>query len=137
MQSTFRPVTWTVRGLLPEGLTLLAGKPKMGKSWLALELAVAVATGGVALGQIPIVPGEVFYLALEDNERRLHRRLAQVVGEVPALRSLSLATDWARLDQGGEEHIADWLRQHPAARLVIVDTLAKVRPPALQRGPLY
>ncbi len=67
MRATFLPTRWMVPGLLPDGLTLLAGKPKMGKSWLALELAIAVATGGVALGQIPVEPGDVLYLALEDN----------------------------------------------------------------------
>jgi RecA-family ATPase len=56
---------------LPEGLTLPAGKPKLGKSWLALSVAFAVAAGGVALGTYPVAQGEVLYLALEDNERRL------------------------------------------------------------------
>ena len=48
------PVKWSVPGVLPEGVTILAGKPKMGKSWLALGLCVAVASGGYALGKIPV-----------------------------------------------------------------------------------
>jgi hypothetical protein len=48
------PVRWAVPGILPEGLSLLAGKPKLGKSWLALGLAVAKASAGVALGKIPV-----------------------------------------------------------------------------------
>ena len=68
---TFPAVRWAVPGLLPEGVTLLAGSPKIGKSWLALGIAVAVATGGIALGTIPVDPGEVLYLALEDTQRRL------------------------------------------------------------------
>jgi len=66
-----QPVRWVVRGLLPEGVTLLAGKPKLGKSWLALGLGVAVASGGVALGTKPVDRGDVLYLALEDNPQRL------------------------------------------------------------------
>ena len=58
-------------GMVPEGVALLAGKPKLGKSWLALGLCVAVASGGVAFGNVRVEKGSALYLALEDNERRL------------------------------------------------------------------
>src|SRR5262249_58141949 len=62
---------WAVEGILPEGVTVLAGKPKLGKSWLALNVALAVAGGGVALGAVRVEGGLVLYLALEDTRRRL------------------------------------------------------------------
>ena len=65
------PVRWAIPDILPEGLTLLAGKPKLGKSWFALSVALAIAAGGFALGKQPVTQGEVLYLALEDNERRV------------------------------------------------------------------
>ena len=68
----FPPIQWIVPGILPEGLTLLAGKPKLGKSWLALDIAVAVASGGSVLGR-ECEPGPVLCLALEDNQRRLYQ----------------------------------------------------------------
>ena len=71
MKEDLPPVRWAVPGILPEGLSLLAGKPKLGKSWLALGLAVAKASGGVALGKIPVEQGEVLYLA------PVHRNLAE------------------------------------------------------------
>src|SRR5262249_9809830 len=61
---------WAFRGLIPAGLTMLAGRPKVGKSWLSMQLALAVATGGMTLGQ-GVEIGRVLYLALEDSERRL------------------------------------------------------------------
>jgi len=121
------PARWIVPDLLPEGVTLLAGKPKIGKTWLAQGLALAIAKGGVALGVKPVEPGEVLYLALEDNKRRLHKRFKKLVTEDPP-RGLSAAVEWPALDQGGDEWISDWCATHPAARLVVIDTLKKVRP---------
>jgi hypothetical protein len=62
-------IKFIVPGYVTEGLTILAGKGKIGKSWLALGIAVAVACGGYALGSIEVEQGDVLYLALEDNER--------------------------------------------------------------------
>ena len=56
-------VRWAVPGIVPEGVTLLAGKPKLGKSWLTLGLGIATATGGVALGTRRVERGECLYLA--------------------------------------------------------------------------
>lgn len=126
-----------VQGLLSEGLGLLAGKPKAGKSWLALNLAVAVASGGKALRTIEVDRGEVLYAALEDSPRRLKGRLAKVLQGASAPPGLTFATDWARFDDGGAEQLDDWLNRHPDARLVILDTLAKVRPARARNGNSY
>jgi hypothetical protein len=121
------PAKWIVPDLLPEGVTLLAGKPKMGKTWLAQGLAVAIATGGMALGIKPVEKGEVLYLALEDPKRRLHKRFKKLVTET-APQGLSAAVEWPLLDEGGAEQIGAWCATHPDTRLVVIDTLKKVRP---------
>src|SRR5436190_18994108 len=65
LRKVLPPVKWAVPNLLPEGLTILGGKPKMGKSWLALCLALAIARAGLALGTTWVEAGDVLYLALE------------------------------------------------------------------------
>ncbi len=123
------PIRWAVPDILPEGLTLLAGKPKQGKSWLALSVALAIAAGGVALGKQPVTRGEVLYLALEDNERRLQARAKQLLACMTGVPTgMEVALSWPRLDQGGLTSLEDYLQAHPGVRLVVVDTWAKVSP---------
>mgnify|MGYP003779546527 CR=1 FL=1 len=74
MAQDFPPLEYVVPGLIPEGLTLLAAAPKIGKSWLVLGLGIACASGGYAFGQLPVDRRPVLYLALEDGQRRLRRR---------------------------------------------------------------
>jgi len=127
----FPPIKFVVPGYLTEGCTILAGAPKIGKSWLCMEIALAVASGGTCLGSIQSIKGDVLYLALEDNERRLQSRinkLWQAEGGSPVPENLHLATTWPRANQGGIEAIRDWISDHPDARLVIVDVLAMFRP---------
>jgi hypothetical protein len=128
MTKELPPVRWVVPELLPEGVTLLAGKPKLGKSWLALGLAVAVASGGVALGTKPVERAEVLYLALEDNPRRLQGRLKKMLAGGDAPRGLRLATEWPRMDEGGDNLLENWLGVNPHGRLVVVDILKRIRP---------
>ncbi|WP_018260557.1 AAA family ATPase [Methylobacterium sp. WSM2598] len=118
-----------VPGYIQPGLSIVAGKPKTGKSWLSLGLAVAVATGGLALGNVPVKQGSVLYLALEDNERRLQQRLRQILQDQEVvLDELYLETECPRLDAGGAEAIREWVDATVNARMVIVDVFTKIRP---------
>lgn len=132
----FEPLRFAVPGIVPEGMGIVAGAPKAGKSFLMLGIALACADGGVALGAIAVGEARpVLYLALEDGERRLQercrrlmcgqpipRRFDYVVGNVDPNMLLIL--------------IALWLTEHPSG-LVILDTLGKVMPPAMAGETTY
>jgi RecA-family ATPase len=72
---SFPPINFVVVGLIFKGLTILAGEPKVGKSWLSLNLALSIARGTSCLGDRSCPQGDVLYLALEDDEARLQRRI--------------------------------------------------------------
>jgi RecA-family ATPase len=127
---TFAPIKYVVPGIIVEGLTLLAGKPKIGKSWLLLHAAVAVAANGFTLGELHCIEGDVLYCALEDNERRLQSRLTKLLGvsrDWPA--RLFYYCQLPRLAQGGLDAIRRWIKSKPHPRLIVIDTLAMVRAP--------
>ena len=130
LETEMPPTAWAVPGVLPAGVTLLAGKPKQGKSWLALGLCEAIAAGGVAFGTKRVEKGETLYLALEDNERRMQKRLKKVLHGRGCPDGMHYSTEWPRLEEGGTEALERWLEDTPGARLVVIDTLQKVRTPA-------
>lgn len=121
MAQDFPEPAWAVPGIVAEGLTLLCGAPKVGKSWLSLGLAVAVAAGGKALGDIDVDPGRTLYLALEDTPRRLKDRLSKVLQGDTIPRGLSVAFEH------NSPEVKEWLSAR-GNRLLIVDVLARVRP---------
>lgn len=122
---TFTPIRYVVPGYIAEGLTLFAGRPKLGKSWFCLDIALAVASGGACLGDVQCAEGDVLYLALEDNLRRLQSRIFRVwnsTSQEPPER-LTLVTEWDRGDEG-VAGIRKWIQEALQPRLVIVDVLA-------------
>jgi hypothetical protein len=124
LSMVFPEPVWLVPGIIPEGLTLLAGAPKVGKSWLALQLAAALSIGGRVLGSIKVQKQPVLYLALEDRPRRLQNRM-QMLKVAPGP-DFHYSTEWRRGTEGVEDLDA-WLEIHPDVRVVIVDVLEKIR----------
>ncbi|KXF79482.1 recombinase A [Paramesorhizobium deserti] len=127
----FPPVVYVVPGVIAEGLTILGGRPKLGKSWLALDMCIAVASGGHVLGA-ECEKGDALYLALEDNQRRLQDRLRTLLPPLkslqPDLLRLELDTEAPKIDAGLIGRLDAWRMQASKPRLVVVDTLAMVRP---------
>ena len=128
MQTLFEqplePIDFLVDGLFAQGLYILGGSPKVGKSWLALQLCLAVCIGTPFLGR-PTRQGEVLYLALEDGPQRLHSRALRLTQTAPA--GLYLCGQALPIGQGLEQQLERALEEHPGIRLVILDTLQKVR----------
>jgi hypothetical protein len=125
----FDPIKYVVPGYFVEGLTLFAGKPKIGKSWLLLHAAIAVARGGFTLGDVHCPEGDVLYCALEDNKRRLHSRMTKLFGDQAWPHRLKFDLEMPRLAAGGVDFIRNWIEKAKHPRLVIIDTLAMVKTP--------
>jgi len=132
MVKEFEPVAFAVDRVLPAGLTIFAGSPKAGKSWVGLDMCLAVASGGPALSALGTAQGCALYLAREDTYRRLQSRIALIMGgdlaSVPkSLEVVPQEHDWP----GGEQGLAnltEWAEECGEPRLVVIDTLAKVEP---------
>jgi hypothetical protein len=109
---TFTPLEYVIPGYVVEGLTVLGGKPKLGKSWWAYDASIAVATGGRAMGAVECEQGDVLYLALEDNQRRVQSRLEtlcptrKLLGQ--NLSRLTVRTIAPRIDNGLFAELDKW-----------------------------
>ena len=120
----YAPVPFLVEELLPEGLHILAGAPKIGKSWLALWLCLCIAQGQ-PLWNFAVTQGEVLYLSLEDSYRRIQSRLFDLTEDAPPTLHFAILAD--TLKHGLEQQIEQFLTEHPATKLVVIDTLQRVR----------
>jgi RecA-family ATPase len=127
-EQTFPALEWTVEGVLPEGMGLLAAPPKAGKSWMVANIGLACAAGGLALSKIAVKQRPVLYLALEDGHRRLQSRFRTLMEDQALPAKLEVVTKASSTE--ALLIIDEFLRRHHHdAPLVIVDTLGKVKPP--------
>ena len=124
MSMPLHPPNFVVDTLLSQGLHILAGSPKVGKSWLALWLAVTVAKGE-PVWNLPVSQGTTLYLCLEDSQLRIQNRLFEITEDAPS--SVLFCTDSHVLGQGLEEQLETFLVEHQDAVLVIIDTLQMIR----------
>ena len=113
-----------VETLLPEGISMLGGAPKVGKSWMVLLLALQVAKGE-PLWNLPTKQGTVLYLALEDSQSRLQDRVNRLAGEAPA--SIHFATTAGTIGDELCMQISKFKLENPDTVLVIIDTFQIVR----------
>ena len=125
MDRPLEPPNFVVDTLISQGLHILAGSPKVGKSWLALWLAVTVAKGE-PVWNMTTKQGTTLYLCLEDSVLRIQNRLFEITEDAPS--SVHFCTECALIGQGLEEQVDAFLADHPDAMLIIIDTLQMVRP---------
>ncbi len=121
----YPPRTPVVDGFLYGGTYLFVGAPKVGKSFFMGQLAYHIAMG-IPLWDYPVRKGTVLYLALEDDYARLQRRLSQMFG-IESADNLYFATQAKTLKEGLDGELEEFVKQHTDARLIIIDTLQKVR----------
>lgn len=135
MNQTFPEIDYIVPGILPRGFSLLAGRPKVGKSFLALNLGIAVATGSDFFN-VPVASGSVLFLGLEDNLRRLQDRTKIMLGVDCAPKELYFATECPVLDAGGLHAISEWCSRVDRPTLIVIDVFARIRQQA-KTGRMY
>lgn len=137
-RQTFPPLRYAVPGIVPEGLTVLVGPPKVGKSWLTAGLCLGVAAGGRVLGALTVDdPRPVLVLALEDGHRRIQSRARKLLDDDPIPPLFTYVT---RVPRGSTvpELVDAWCERYGSeGALVVVDTLGKVMPPALPGESAY
>lgn len=121
--AVFPPPVFAVDGLIPEGLTLLIARPKIGKSWMALQVGVAVGTGGHALGQL-VEKGKTLYLALEDSPLRMQSRMFKLQ-KAPRDTAMTIVHAWSSLSEESALNELMEKIQTGGYTLVIIDTLQR------------
>lgn len=130
----FPEVKFIVPNLIPTGLTVLASSPKIGKSWMVLQIAERVATGSKVFGEFETEASPVLYLALEDNLRRMKERLAKI----NALPSDNLTIETERLrGPVAIVYIQNWIDITPNPKLIIIDTFGRFRGESKKNQQLY
>ena len=125
MDSVFQGRPAVIENFLYPGVYLLAGAPKIGESFLVAQIAYHVSVGKELWGYI-VHPGTVLYLALEDDERRLQNRMFRMF-DVEGTSDLYFATHAKMIGRGLDEQLEGFIGEHRDTRLIIIDTLQKVR----------
>ena len=126
MAQEYEPLLFAIDKILPHGLFILAGSGKIGKSWLSLDISVSVATGG-SLWDFTAEQGTALYLALEDNYRRLKDRLEKIEAQNVDISRLKLSTASFGINGGLLEQANSFLVKNPDTKLIIIDTLERIR----------
>lgn len=124
MKEPLQPLNFIIETLLSQGLHILAGSPKVGKSWLALWLSVQVAKGEPVWG-MKVKQGTTLYLCLEDSRLRIQNRLFEITESAPA--SVHFCTECAAIGKGLEQQLETFLEEHGDTVLIIIDTLQMIR----------
>ena len=124
MEQRLEPTGFCVETLLPQGLCILAGAPKLGKSWLVLDLCLHIAKGE-PVWNLPTKQGTTLYLCLEDSPRRIQERLNYLTDEVPS--NTYFAMESKTMQDGLEEQITEFCHEHPDTCLVVIDTFQLIR----------
>jgi len=137
MQTYYPDPQWAVEGLLPEGCIILAGKPKHGKSYLALTWALAVAKQFKCMDHFRVSNGDVLCFSLEDYAKRVQKRMQRLYTTPSEKHTIEFFYDAPKMSNGFGERLYATLAQRTSVRLVIIDTLRCIRDAQTEQYNLY
>jgi hypothetical protein len=121
---------WAIKGIMPEGLGILAGPPKTGKSWFGTQAASSVALGRCTFGDFNVERGKALYCGLEDGPRRFQSRTKKQFadGDIPSSTLYLVGQGQLKtLNQGGLDQLRGFLDMHPTCKFVVIDTYGRFR----------
>ena len=124
MTTPLEQLKFIVDGLIPQGLLILAGSPKIGKSWLSLWICLQVAKGE-KVWDFKTLKSDVLYLCLEDSFARIQNRLFEITDDAPPNLHFAIMSD--TIGNGLEIQIENFIKEHSDTGLIVIDTLQKVR----------
>jgi len=124
MNKPLMPIRFVVQSLIPQGLSILAGTPKTGKSWLALWLCLQIAKGE-DVGHFKTEKGTTLYLCLEDSENRIQSRLFDITDNGSDNAYFTIASN--AIGNGLEQQLENFVKEHPDTNFIVIDTLQKIR----------
>ena len=124
MTTVYKPIEYVVDGLIAQGLYILAGAPKVGKSWLALDMCLSIAKGEKVL-DLKTSQGTALYLCLEDSFQRIQNRLYELTDEPVENLHFVILSD--TIGKGLEEQIEQFKSEHSELKVVFIDTLQMIR----------
>ena len=126
MAQEYEPLQFAIEKILPHGIFVFAGSPKVGKSWLTLDMCQAISTGS-KLWDFNTTQGEALYLALEDKYSRLQGRLKQMKADNKDISRLHLTTASWGMQSGLFEAVHNYITAYPETNFIAIDTLEKIR----------
>ena len=133
MEEELTPVRYIIDDMISAGVHILAGSPKIGKSWMSLWLCLSVANG-TDVWDFKTHKGGVLYMALEDSPNRLQSRLRKLNMPVPDNIHFTLTA--SDLDSGLLDQLENFMQEHPDTSLIVIDTFQKIRG-SLKESSLY
>ncbi len=131
MSAQLPPIQFVVENLIPQGLHLLAGSPKIGKSWLALWFCVQIAKGE-SIWNFKTTSCDVLYLCLEDRFARIQSRLFEITEDAPPTLHFAVASN--TMGNGLELQFENFLKDYPNTKFIVIDTLQKIRDNTVSNG---
>jgi hypothetical protein len=131
-----KPLQYAVNNILPHGLFILAGSPKVGKSWLVLDICIAVAVGGDIWGYKAKQNG-VLYYALEDNWRRINDRVNHLDTDNTDMSNFRVKLSAPGISTGLIEEIDQHMTDYPSTSLIVIDTFEHIRNRDTTKQTLY
>lgn len=134
MNTPMAPIKFIIDGLLPQGLHILAGSPKIGKSWMSLWLALQISKGET-VWDFQTKKSDVLYLCLEDGFSRIQDRLFKITDEAPS--TLHFAIMSGKINNGLETQIENFLKEHPNTGFIIIDTFQHIRDSSTPGANVY